>query len=66
MAVAQGYNAVDIILAVDGVSTLTLEEWTAYMEVNVSPNQVITLTVWRSGVISSVELTPTERPAYIG
>ena len=66
IAVGQGYNAVDIILAVDGVSTLTLEEWTAYMEVNVTPNQVITLTVWRSGVISSVQLTTVERPAYTG
>ncbi|MCW4033772.1 MAG: trypsin-like peptidase domain-containing protein [Candidatus Bathyarchaeota archaeon] len=60
----QGLTAVDIILAVNGHSTLTVEDWIAYVEVEVSPNQSITLTVWRSGVTSTVTLTTTERPPY--
>jgi serine protease Do len=63
---AQGYTAMDIILAVDGHPTFTLEEWSAYMEVEVSPDQTITLTVWRSGVTESVDVTTTERPPYEG
>jgi S1-C subfamily serine protease len=59
-----GVTAVDIVLAVDGHPTLTMEDWTVYMELEVSPNQTITMTLWRSGVISSVTLTTTERPAY--
>ncbi|MCJ7721602.1 PDZ domain-containing protein, partial [Candidatus Bathyarchaeota archaeon] len=63
---AQSYTAVDIILAVDGHPTFSLEDWVAYMEVEVSPNQVVTLTLWRSGVTASVTLTTTERPPYEG
>ena len=63
---AQSYTAVDIILAVDGHSAFSLEDWVAYMEVEVSPNQVVTLTLWRSGVTASVTLTTTERPPYEG
>ena len=62
----QGVTAVDIILAVDGHPTFTVEDWIAYVEVEVSPNQSITLTVWRSGVTSTVTLTTTERPPYSG
>ena len=62
----QGYTAVDIILAVDGYPMFIEEDLTAYMEFEVSPGQVITLTLWRSGVISSVDVTTTERPAYEG
>ncbi|PVX26657.1 MAG: hypothetical protein CW691_00725 [Candidatus Bathyarchaeum sp.] len=60
------YTAMDIILAVDGHSTLTIEDWSAYMEVEVSPGQSVTLTVWRSGETSSVTFTTTERPPYEG
>jgi serine protease Do len=60
----QSVTAVDIVLAVDGHPTRTLEEWTAYMEVEVSPNQTITMTLWRSGVTESVTVTTTERPPY--
>ena len=60
----QGYTAVDIILAVDGHPTFSLEDWSSYMEVQVSANQVVTLTLWRSGVTASVTLTTTERPPY--
>ncbi|MCW4016740.1 MAG: trypsin-like peptidase domain-containing protein [Candidatus Bathyarchaeota archaeon] len=58
------YTAVDIILAVDGHPTLSLEDWTEYMELEVSAGQTVTLTVWRSGEISSVNLTTTGRPPY--
>jgi S1-C subfamily serine protease len=60
----QGYTAVDIVLAVDGHDTLTLEEWSAYMEVEVSTGQTVTLTLWRSGAIEQVDVTTTERPPY--
>jgi len=63
---AQGYTAMDIILAVDGHPTFTTEDFTAYMEVEVSPGQSITLTLWRSGVTESVDITTTERPPYEG
>ncbi|MGD9131965.1 MAG: trypsin-like peptidase domain-containing protein [Candidatus Bathyarchaeota archaeon] len=60
----QGYTAMDIVLAVDGHPTLTLEDWSAYMEVEVSAGQTITLTLWRSGVTESVAVTTAERPPY--
>jgi len=59
-----GYTAMDIVLAVDGHPTFTLEEWSAYMEVEVSPGQSVTLTLWRSGVTESVDVITTERPPY--
>jgi serine protease Do len=62
----QGYTAVDIILAVDGYPMFLEDDLTAYMEFEVSPGQVITLTLWRSGVTSSVTLTTRERPPYQG
>jgi serine protease Do len=60
------YTAMDIILAVDSHPTFTIEDWSAYMEVEVSPGQSITLTLWRSGVTASVNITTTERPPYEG
>jgi serine protease Do len=60
----QGMTAVDIVLAVDGHRTLTLEDWTGYVELEVSPGQTITLNLWRSGVTSSVIVTTMERPPY--
>ena len=61
-----GYTAMDIILAVDDHPTFTIEDWSAYMEVEVSPSQSITLSLWRSGVTSSVAVTTTDRPPYQG
>ena len=61
-----GYTAMDIILAVDGHPTFTIEDWSVYMEVEVSPGQSVTFTLWRSGVTSSVAVTTTERPPYEG
>ncbi|MFA5364254.1 MAG: trypsin-like peptidase domain-containing protein [Candidatus Bathyarchaeia archaeon] len=63
---SSGITAMDIVLAVDGHATLSLEDWTAYIELKVSPNQLIMLTIWRSGVTTTVSLTTTERPAYTG
>jgi len=57
-----GYTAMDIILAVGGHPTFTIEDWSAYMEVEVSPGQSVILSLWRSGVTSSVAVTTTERP----
>jgi serine protease Do len=62
----QGLTAVDIILAVDEYPTFTIDDWSAYMEVEVSPDQSVTFTLWRSGVTSSVAVTTTERPPYQG
>jgi len=62
----QAYTARDIILAVDGHPTFTVEDWSAYMEVEVSAGQTVTLTLWRSGVTESVDVTTTERPPYEG
>ncbi len=60
-----GYTAMDIVMAIDGYPTFTIEDWSAYMEVEVSPGQVVTLTLWRSGVTSSVAVTTTERLPYL-
>ena len=59
-----GYLAKDIVLAVDGNPTRTIDEWTAFVEEHVSPGQTITLTVWRSGVTTTVNVTATFRPPY--
>ena len=61
-----GHKAMDIILTVDGHPTFSIEDWSAYMEVEVSPGQSIILTLWRSGVTSSVAVTTTDRPPYQG
>jgi serine protease Do len=60
----EGLVAVDIILAVDGHQTLTIEDWIAYVELEVSAGQTVTLTVWRSGQISPVQVTTIARPPY--
>ena len=54
--------AVDIILAIDDHQVLTIEDWSAYMETKISAGETVTLTVWRSGEINSVQVTTTERP----
>lgn len=61
---SSGLTAMDIILAVDGHPTFASEDLTAYMELEVSPGQSITLTLWRSGVIDSLDVTTTERPPF--
>jgi S1-C subfamily serine protease len=59
-----GYMARDIVLAIDGHPTRTIAEWTAYVEEHVSPRQTVTLTVWRSGETTTVNVTATSRPSY--
>ena len=54
--------AVDIILAIDDQQVLTIEDWVAYMETQISAGETVTLTVWRSGELISVQVTTTERP----
>ena len=61
-----GLTAMDIIVAIDGHPTFTQEDMCAYMEGEVSPGQSITLTLWRSGVTASVDVTTTERAPYQG
>jgi len=58
------YEAMDIILEVDSHPIYTFEDWSSYIEENVSPSQTITLTLWRSGEIVSIEVTTTYRPDY--
>jgi S1-C subfamily serine protease len=58
-----GIIAVDIILAVDGNQLFTIEDWVAYVETQISAGETITLSLWRSGEISSIEVTTTQRPA---
>ena len=60
------YTATDIILAVDDHPTPTFAEWSAYIEEHVSAGQTISLTLWRSEEIVSVEVTTTSRPPYTG
>jgi S1-C subfamily serine protease len=58
------YNAMDIILDVDNHPMLSFEDWSAYIEENVSPGQPITLTLWRSGNLEPIVVTTTYRPQY--
>ena len=57
-----GVIAVDIILAIDDQQVLTIEDWVAYIETQISAGETVTLTVWRSGELNSVQVTTTERP----
>jgi S1-C subfamily serine protease len=59
-----GYIAKDIVLEIDGHPTRTTAEWSVYVEENVSPGQTITLTLWSSGEIATVEVTATFRSLY--
>ncbi len=61
----QGLTAFDIILDIDGNPTYITEDLTAYIEVEVSPNEIISLTVWRSGSTEIVSVTTTIRPPYV-
>ena len=61
---SKAYIARDIILEVDGYPTLTGADLASYLEEHISAGQTITLTLWRSGEITSVEVTTTFRPFY--
>ncbi len=58
----EGNQAKDIILAINGHITNTLEEYSAYVEEFVSPNVDVVFTVWRLGSIIQVTIKPTFRP----
>lgn len=57
-----GNQAKDIILAINGRRTSTIEEFSAYVEEFVSPNVDAVFTIWRSGSIIQVTVKPTFRP----
>ncbi|MBM3898247.1 MAG: PDZ domain-containing protein [Thaumarchaeota archaeon] len=57
----QGYQANDIIVSVNGRQIRSLEEWSIYMEENVSPGQAIELGVLRAGSVITVTVIPTVR-----
>jgi S1-C subfamily serine protease len=59
-----GYEAQDIILAVNGHTVNTFEEWSTYIEENISPGQTVELTLWRLGETVTVKVTPTARTQY--
>lgn len=58
------YTVKDIILAVNNVPVVTWTDWAGYISEHVSPGQTVTLTVWRSGTIISLQVTATTRPQY--
>ena len=57
-----GNQAEDIILAINGHVTNTLEDYSAYVEEFVSPNVDVVFKVWRSGSVIQVTFKPTSRP----
>jgi S1-C subfamily serine protease len=52
----------DVIVAVDGQQVRTLGEFSAYLALNTSPDQTVTMTVVRDGERRDVSLTLAERP----
>ncbi|MGD2201438.1 MAG: hypothetical protein PVJ38_07405, partial [Candidatus Bathyarchaeota archaeon] len=58
------YLARDIIVAVDGITIKDWADWDVYFAEEVSPEQTIVLTLWRSGDIVEVELVTTYRTPY--
>lgn len=61
-----GYIARDIIVAVDGIQIRTWGDWDVYFAEQVSPDQTIHLTLWRSGEEVAVDLVTTFREPYEG
>ncbi|MEJ2241465.1 MAG: trypsin-like peptidase domain-containing protein [Candidatus Bathyarchaeota archaeon] len=62
----QGYTANDIILAINNIPTFIGEDLTAYLELEISPGETITLNLWRSSQNVTINITTTERPPYQG
>ena len=58
--------AIDIILAIDDQPLIDFADWWGYVAEKVSPGQPVTLTLWRSGEIISLEITPSVREQYVG
>jgi len=61
-----GYIARDIVVAVDGIQIRTWGDWDVYFAEQVSPDQTIHLTLWRSGEEAEVDLVTTFREPYEG
>lgn len=59
-----GYEAKDIVLAINGHTVDTYEEFVWYVEEYVSPGQAVDLTIWRAGAIIHVSVTPTAWEQY--
>jgi len=59
-----GYIARDIIVAVDNIQIRTWGDWDVYFAEQVSPDQTIQLTLWRSGEEAEVDLVTTFREPY--
>ncbi|HUS77481.1 MAG TPA: trypsin-like peptidase domain-containing protein [Patescibacteria group bacterium] len=59
-----GYRAMDIIVAIDGMPIRTWGDWDGYIAEKISPDQEVTLTIWRSGEMIEVPLVTAKRPPY--
>jgi S1-C subfamily serine protease len=60
-----GNEAKDIVLAVNGVTVRTFDDYVQYTEEHVSPGDEVDFTIWRSGSITHVTIAPTFRPQYV-
>jgi len=60
------YIARDIITAVDGIEIRTWGDWDVYFAEEVSPDQEVVLTLWRSGETVEMPLVTGTRPEYTG
>lgn len=58
------YIAIDIIIEIDGNQIFDWADWTSYVSENVSPNQVVSLTLWRSDQIISITVIPSIREQF--
>jgi S1-C subfamily serine protease len=59
-----GYIAMDIIVAVDGITIKIWSDWDVYFAEEVSPDQTIILTMLRDDSLEEVELVTTYRDQY--
>lgn len=59
------YVGGDIITAIDGVPVNSFEDLLIYIALQASPNQEVTLTVWRNGEALAIPLTLEARPASL-
>jgi S1-C subfamily serine protease len=58
------YRAKDIILKIDDIAIRDWSDWNVYVAEQVSPEQEITLTVWRSSKIIEIQLITSYRERY--
>ena len=60
------YMANDIVVAVNGHRVETYDDFVSYIEEHVSPGQQVSLGLWRSGAMVSVNVTPKARSQFTG